>query len=116
MSDFKKHWDLEMALQVLQSETIDAETWSEAVKWLMLYGPPEIQNVFKKASSFAIHEHFPDLKPAGYNENGEPCFDIREIAKNMGISEKDAAEKLLKLEQEHGVQHLFDEDDTHKIH
>ena len=116
MYDFKKQWDLQMALKILQSETIDVETWSEAVKWLLLYGPPEIQGILQQASSIATHEHFPDLKPTGYDDNGEPCFDVREIAKNLGISEKEAAEKLIKLEQDHGVRQLFDEDETHKIH
>lgn len=105
-----------MALKVLQSETIDAETWGDAVKWLMLYGPHEMQNVFQQASSNATLECFPDLKPSGYTDNGEPCFDVREIAKNLGISEKEAAEKLIKLERDHGVRQLFDENETHKIH
>lgn len=104
-----------MAMDVLQSATVDVETWKDAAKWLLLYGPPEIQSVLKQSSSFASHEFFPDLKPTGFNEQGEPCYDVRDVAAALGISMEEAAQKLTEMQFEHETQHLFDTETTHKI-
>lgn len=114
-TDFKDQWNLEMALQVLENETVDRETWSEAAKWLMLYGPPHIREILLQASGTATNEYFPGLKPTGFTEEGQPCYDVHEVAQALGISVEEAAQALLKMEAEQGVRHLFDQKEARKL-
>ncbi len=116
MSTFKKEWDVKMAMAVLENKTVDAKLWAEAVEWLMLYGPPQIQELLSQASSVATNEHFPELKPAGYGSDGTPLYNINELAVSLGISPEEAQEQLQQKEQEREVQHLFTEDDSNTIH
>jgi hypothetical protein len=116
MTEFKKEWDTEMAMAVLANKNVDSETWSEAVEWLMLYGPPHVQEILNQASFVATNEHFPDLKPSGYSPEGTPLYDINELAKALGISPEEAFEKLRKKEEKQETQHLFAQEDAQKIH
>ena len=116
MTSFKDEWDLEMALEVLKNNSVDSQTWSEAAKWLMLYGPPDLQEILTKASSIATESCFPELTPDGYTESGEPCYNIDKIAEALGMTRDEAVQKISELEQEHRLQHLFDETETKKIH
>jgi len=113
--EFHEEWTLESALEILQHPTVDSTIWAEAVEWLMIYGPPEIQELLKQASGHATQESFPELKPQGYAPDGTPCYDISELAANVGISEEEAREKLQKMEAKHGMQHGFGEDDTSSL-
>ena len=115
MTDLKDQWDLAMAMEVLNSKTIDAKTWSDAVKWLLLYGPPEIMELLQQASGTAFHEYFPELKPIGYSNKGQPCYDIQLLAAALGISEEEASRKIMQMEAEQGIRHLFNESETNKI-
>lgn len=115
MAEFKKMWDEEMAMAVLENKTVDSKTWAEAVEWLLIYGPPEIKELLGQASSMATSENFPELRQTGYTPDGEPCYDINEIAESLGISKEKAMEKIREKEEAHGVRQLFDEDETHKI-
>lgn len=116
MTAFKNEWDLSMALQVLQSETVDSKIWSDAVKWLFLFGPAQIREMISQASSMATNEFFPDLSPIGYTEEGEPLYDIKKLAESLGMSEEEALAKMAELEAEHHVQSLYDGPAPHKIH
>lgn len=116
MTAFKNEWDLSMALQVLQSETVDSKIWSDAVKWLFLFGPPQIREMISQASSMATSEFFPDLSPIGYTEEGEPLYDIKKLAESLGMSEEEALAKMAELEAEHQVQSLYNGPAPHKIH
>lgn len=113
--EFSKEWDLEMAMAVLENKTVDSKTWAEAVEWLLLYGPPNIKELLGKASDTATEEYFPDLKPSGYSPDGEPVYDLQDIADSLGITKEEAAEKLAEKEIKQGVRHLFDESETFKI-
>ena len=62
MESFKDEWNLEMALDVLKNKSVDSKIWSEAAKWVMLYGPPELQKVMRQASDIALKSCFPDLE------------------------------------------------------
>lgn len=115
MTDFKKEWTLESAMKVLEHPTVDSKLWAEAVEWLLLYGPPEIREMLKQASSYATTTEFPDLKPESYTPDGEPVYSISGIAKELGISEEDAAELIRRKEEKHGVQHGLADEDTWKI-
>lgn len=115
MTNFKHEWDLSMALQVLHSENVDGKVWAEAVKWLSLYGPPAIREMISQASSMATDKFFPELFPVGYTDQGEPLYDIKQLALSLGISEEEALRKMAKLEAEHDIQSLYDTPDAHKV-
>ncbi|HIJ90366.1 MAG: hypothetical protein OEV89_06320 [Desulfobulbaceae bacterium] len=115
MTAFKDNWDLSMALEVMNSETVDSKIWSEAVKWLLLFGPPPIREMISQASSMATGEFFPELAPIGYTEQGEPLYDIKKLAESLGMSEEEALAKMAELEAEHNIQSLYDPPDAHKI-
>ncbi len=115
MPTFKQNWDVKMAMAVLENKTVDAELWAEAVEWLMLYGPPEIQDLLSQASSIATSQEFPELTPTSYNADGSPLYDINELAEHLGISAEDAKERLQQKQQEQNTQHLFSDDEAIKI-
>ena len=115
MKDFKKQWNLEMAMDVIEHETIDSKVWSEAAEWLLLYGPPEIQGLLRQASSIATMECFKEIEPTGFDGNGEPCYDVSKIAKALGMSEEEAVNKLIEIEEKHGARQLFDGSELNKI-
>jgi hypothetical protein len=116
MTSFKEQWDLEMALAVLKSQTVESGVWSEAAKWIMLYGPPELQEVMRQASDIAIKSCFSDLEPERYTEEGHPCYNIDKIAEALGITRQEALERMSEMENEQGIQHLFDSSETNNIH
>ena len=115
MVSFKEQWDLEMALEVLKNRSVESKVWSDAAKWIMLYGPPELQEVLRQASSIAINSYFPQLEPERYTDSGEPCYDINKIAEALGVTKQEALEKIAEMENEQGVQHLFDASETENI-
>ena len=115
MTSFKEQWNLEMALEVLRNKNVESKIWSEAAKWVMLYGPPELREVMRQASGIATKSCFPQLDPERYTESGEPCYDIERIAEVLGITKQEALERMAEMEDELGVQHLFDESETGKI-
>jgi hypothetical protein len=112
---FKEQWDLEMALEVLKNKSVESRIWSEAAKWIMLYGPPELQEVLRQASSIATNSCFPQLEPERYTESGDPCYDIDKIAEALGITRQEAMEKIAEMENEQGIQHLFNPSETENI-
>ena len=104
-----------MALQVLHQETVTSEVWADAAKWLLLYGPPQIQELLHQASSFATRDCFPQLQSAGYTDEGEPCYDIGALAGALGLSEKETIEKMQEVERQQGKTQLFREDTIKKV-
>jgi hypothetical protein len=112
---FKEQWNLEMALEVLKNKNVESKIWSEAAKWIMLYGPPELQEIMRQASNIATKSCFPELEPERYSEAGYPCYDIEKIAEALGITKQEALEKMAEMEYEQGIQHLFDASDTENI-
>ncbi|MDH3349759.1 MAG: hypothetical protein OEM02_16855, partial [Desulfobulbaceae bacterium] len=86
MTDKKNEWTMESAMEILEHPTVDSKIWAEAVEWLLHYGPPEIRAVLEQASGHATNECFPGLKPSGFNEKGEPCYNITELAEHLGIN------------------------------
>jgi hypothetical protein len=116
MSDFKKTWDVAMAMAVLENKTVDSKTWADAVEWLLLYGPAEIREILGQASSIATNSCFPEIRQSGYTPDGQPCYHIESIADSLGISKEEAQQKINEKERTHGVRQLFDENETEKIH
>lgn len=112
---FKEQWDLEMALEVLKNKSVDSKTWSEAAKWILLYGPPKLQEVMKQAAGIATSSCFPELEPERYTESGEPCYDMEKLAKALGLTQQEALEKMAELEHELGASQVLDEAETYKI-
>ena len=115
MTEFKKEWTVESAMEILAHPTVDSKIWSEAVEWLLLYGPPEIQEMLKQASGYATSHEFPDLKAERFTDKGEPVYSVAQLAGALGISEQEAAEIIADKQQRHGVQQFFDEQDTKKV-
>ena len=114
--NFKDQWTLTNALKVLQHQTVDAKLWGEAVEWLLLYGPPEIQALLLHASGIATQECFPDLKAERYTEDGQPCYDIAAIARVLGIGREEACRTIAEKEAAHRQRHFILPEDTHTIH
>ena len=102
-------------MEVMASSNVDGETWSEAVKWLLLYGPPEVRETIQQASSFAFSEYFPDLEAKGYSSDGNPYYDLQEIAKALGIPPEEVADRLAEIQFEEGVEVFVEGDQVHKI-
>jgi len=115
MIAFKDQWNLEMALEVLKNRTVGKNTWFDAAKWLMLYGPPELQKIMLKASSIATNSCFPTLVPERYTEAGSPCYNVEKVAEALGVTRQDALEKMAEMEYDQGIQHLYDISKTHNI-
>ncbi len=114
--DFRDHWDLDTAMTVLQNKTVDSKLWAEAVEWLLLYGPPEIVDMLLKASSHATNNTFPELQVRNYTHDGQPCYDVKEIARSLGITEQEAVEIIARKEQFHSKPHFFDDGSSGTMH
>lgn len=112
MSTFKNEWDTATAMKILQHPTVDGKLWSEAVEWLLLYGPPEVQELLKQASSHATSESFPEMQAVGYDADGSPCYTLEQLAQALGISEEEAAKTIAEKEKKHGTMHIVDKEET----
>jgi hypothetical protein len=95
--EFKDLWDVESAMKVITHPTVDGQLWAEAVKWLILYGPPYIRRMLLQASSLATDSTFPQLRPSQFTNDGHPLYNITDLAQAMGISMQ---EVLAGLQQE----------------
>lgn len=112
MDAFAQEWNLESALAILKHPTVDSDLWTEAVEWLLIYGPPEIRELLGEASGHATGKTFPELQPQSYGPDGSPCYDISDMARSLGISEEEARRQLAEKEARHGVRHGVDDKDT----
>lgn len=94
----KDQWDLETALKVLQHPTVDAQTWAEAVEWLLKYGPSSIRKILLEASNTATEMQFPEVEAAYYTSEGQPVYDIQGLSKMLGVTEDEVHEILKRKE------------------
>jgi hypothetical protein len=115
MTEFKKEWNVESAMEIMQHPTVDSKIWAEAVEWLLMYGPPEVKEILTGASSYATDKEFTQLKTQGFAGDGELVYSVEEIARSLGISEEKAAEILAEKQKKHGIQQLFDKNSTKKM-
>lgn len=115
IQEFKDTWTLDNALHILKHPTVDSKLWADAVEWLVLFGTPEIKKLLLSASGHAIGACFPELKVKSYSADGEPCYEIADLARSLGIDSKEAQEILLEKEKSHGIRHGFMEEETTKI-
>lgn len=115
MSRFEKEWSLEGAMEILRHPTVDGKIWAEAVEWLLLNGPSDIREMLQQASNYATTSEFPNLKPQSFTADGEPVYAIAEVARELGITEEEAAEVIARKEKKHRVQHRFSEQETRKL-
>ncbi|MBL4901367.1 MAG: hypothetical protein JKY62_01790 [Desulfocapsa sp.] len=113
--ELKDTWDVDSAMQILQHQTVDAKLWAEAVEWLILYGPDEIREILLNSSGTATHKCFPELQAKGYAPDGQPCYNVGDLAKSLQISEAEAREMIQKKEKSHQIHHFIDEKDTMKV-
>jgi hypothetical protein len=113
----KKLWDVDSAMLVLGSSTVDSKTWAEAVEWLMVYGPPEVKKMLLEASSAATEGAFPKLKPTDYTPDGRPIYDVKALAETLNCSEEEVKEILRRKEEEHHLEEIFpDQDGNDTVH
>ena len=106
---FKNQWDLETAMKVLQHPTVDAQTWAEAVEWLLLYGPPSVRKILLDASHTATQIQFPDLHPSTYTDDGQPVYDVAALANALGISEDEVRQIIDHREMDRELLDAFPE-------
>lgn len=111
----KDEWTMKTAMEILQHPTVDSKIWADAVEWLILYGPPEIQELLQQASGHATRESFPELAPVGFTADGDPCYSVAELAQALGISEEEATEIIAEKEQQHGTRQLFGDEETSRL-
>lgn len=97
--EFRDKWDTEMAVAILASDTVDAATWIEAIRWLLLYGPAEVRNVLVEASLAATSRQFPQLIPEGYSPEGEPVYSLEALAAALGISTEELVEAIAQTQR-----------------
>lgn len=114
-NEFRDSWNLENAMYILQHPTVDSKVWAEAVEWLLLHGPKEIQEILLSSSQFATQSEFPKLKITKFSTDGTPCYDIDELAEALGITKEEAKEIIDQKERSHGVRHGFDDSESCKI-
>ena len=114
--EFKDLWDLESALKVLAHETVDSEVWAEAVKWLILHGPVEIRHMLLDASNLATGTSFPELKPSHFTSDGQPCYDIKDLARSLNISETEVLNFLKQKDMELEGLHFFGDNSNVTVH
>jgi len=114
--EFKDLWDLESAMKIITHETVDGKLWAEAVKWLILHGPAEIRQVLLDASSIATGTSFPELTPSHYTADGQPCYNIKDLAKSLNISESEVRQFLQQNEKEFFELHIDDSADKVTVH
>lgn len=114
--EFKDLWDLKSALQVLEHKTVDSKLWSEAVEWLIQYGPPEIRQLLLDASEIATGTTFPELKPSHYTSDGQPCYDISGLAETLGITAEQTREILRRKEQGQNEEQIIETDVDGIVH
>jgi len=114
--EFKDLWDLKSALQVLEHKTVDSKLWSEAVEWLIQYGPPEIRQLLLDASEIATGTTFPELKPSHYTSDGQPCYDISGLAETLGITEEQTRDILRRKEQGQNEEQIIETDVDGIVH
>ncbi len=114
--EFKDLWDMESALKVLAHDTVDGKLWAEAVKWLILHGPVEIRQLLLEASSIATRVSFPQLQPSHYTADGQPCYNIKDLAKSLNITEKEVTDLLQQKEMEFHILHALNNKGTETIH
>jgi hypothetical protein len=114
--EFKDLWDLESAMKVLAHETADSEVWAEAVKWLILHGPPEIRQLLVEASTLATSTSFPELKPSHYTVDGQPYYHIEDLAKSLGMTEQEVRDLLRQKEAELELSPFFSGNRKETVH
>ena len=115
MEDYEAQWNLEMALAVLGSENVDGELWAEAVKWLLLYGPPELRALLTEASAGTFAQAFPGVQVLGHGDTGQPYYALSDLAEALGVPLEAAAERLLELQATLGVELLVEDDRVYKV-
>lgn len=114
--EFKSLWDLESAMQVLANDTVDSKLWAEAVEWLIGNGPPEIREMLLEASAVATETSFPELTPSHYDFNGKPVYNVKELAKSLGIEEDEVRTILRQKEVEVDTKEIFGDDESTTTH
>lgn len=114
--EFKELWDLQGAMKVLENDTVDSKVWAEAVEWLMLYGPPEIKELLLEASVTATSTSFPGLTPTHFTASGQPVYDVKALAENLGVSEEEVRKTLEKKEKTHPTLQKTVTDDDETVH
>jgi hypothetical protein len=114
--EFKDLWNLESAMEILTHESVDGKVWAEAVKWLILHGPEEIRQLLLEASSLATSTSFPELKPSYFTSDGQPFYDIKDLAKSLNISEVEVRELLKRKEIEYAGLHFFGDNSNETVH
>jgi len=114
--EFKDLWNFESAMKILTHETVDGKVWAEAVKWLILHGPTEIRKLLLEASSLAAGTSFPELKPSYYTSDGQPFYDIIDLAKSLNIAELEVRELLKQKELEFAGLHYFGDISNETVH
>ncbi len=115
MATHKDNFTLDAALAVLRHPTVDAQLWTEAVEWLLLYGPPPVRELLLNASQDATSTQFPQLTPVGITSEGEPCYRLDELARTLEQDEDDIRALLQRKSEQQGQIHLFDDDETGTI-
>jgi len=114
--EFKDLWDIDSAMKVLTHPTVDGKLWAEAVKWLILHGPPEMRRMLLQASSQATDSTFPQLRPSHFTTDGHPIYTVNDLAQAMGVSVREVLAGLRQEEEEFEELFLAQDDGSSTVH
>lgn len=115
MAELKEQWNLEMALEVLGNKTVAGSLWSEAVKWLLLYGPPELRELLASASAAAFASCFPGVRVKGHGDSGQPFYALGDLAGALGVPVVETTAHLAELQSTLGVEFLVEADRVYLV-
>lgn len=85
---------VETGLDCAEDGTPTRNLYLKAVQYILNHQTPEI----KAAMDTAFHHVYTDLKPAGYDDNGQPCYAMQDVCGALGCTEKEAMESLKRCE------------------
>ena len=114
--NFKDHWNLEAAMEIVQNKSVNAKLWAEAVEWLLLYGPPEIVSILLKASGQATDVIYPDQRTNHAPQEDNVLYNIEELALSLGISELEVRRIIARKEMLHNPFHFWDDGGSETVH
>jgi hypothetical protein len=81
---------VETGLDCAEDGTPIRDFYLRIVRYIFDNQTPEI----KAAMDNAFHHVYTDLKPAGYDDNGQPCYSMEDVCEVMGCTEEEAMENL----------------------
>lgn len=79
---------------------------------MMQYLPQEVQD---QMHAMAVEMGLMPEKPSGYLEDGTPLYDLRETAKNLGVSDEELNAQITQMHAATGGKYQIDPSKIHRV-